>query len=148
MLDEGPTWLLLADGRRARVLLEARRGATLSELPDWAMTLSEADRIAPQDRPPRAHDRQGPARHAMDRADPHEEEEENFLKRLSLRLGEAAATGHFHHLVILAPPRALGLLRAHLPAAAGKLLRADAPKDVLDEDDAKLAERLRELLRR
>lgn len=148
MLQDGPAWFLLADGRRARVLIEPRRGATLQEPSDWVMEISPDELYTPQDRPPRSFDSVGPARHAMDTGrNLHEEEEEKFLKRVADRVADAEKHKQFDHLVIAAPPRALGLLRNFLPAAAQARIRAETPKDLLAEEAPKLRERLRELLR-
>jgi protein required for attachment to host cells len=149
MLQEGPVWFLVADGRRARVLIEERRGDMLSEPADWIMEISADELYEPQDRPPRAHDRMGATRHGMDEGrNLREEEEEKFLKRVAGRIGEAEKKGAFSHLVVAAPPRALGLLRTSLPGAALQRLRADLPKDVVDEAAAALRTRLQDLLRR
>jgi protein required for attachment to host cells len=148
MLQDGPAWFLLADGRRARVLIEPRRGASLEEPADWVMEISPDELYSPQDRPPRSFDSVGPGRHAMDAGrNLHEAEEEKFLKRVADRLGEAEKHKRFDHLVIAAPPRALGLLRNFLPTAAQARIRAETAKDLLAEDAPKLRERLRELLR-
>ncbi|UPT63684.1 MAG: host attachment protein [Hyphomonadaceae bacterium JAD_PAG50586_4] len=104
MLQNGTAWMLVADGRRARVLVEQRRGATLEE--NWSMEIGEEDLYDPQDRPPRSFDSVGPGRHGMERRDLHEAEEENFLKRVADRIGEAEKQKAFDHLVIAAPARA------------------------------------------
>ena len=102
----------------------------------------------PQDRPPRSYDRVGSGRHAMDKGRSlHEQEEQNFLKRVAERVGEAEKRKQFDHLVIAAPPRALGALREMLPAPVRSRIRAETPKDLLDEAAPKLRERLTELLR-
>ncbi|MFN3465453.1 MAG: host attachment protein [Terricaulis sp.] len=148
MLQDGTAWMLVADGRRARVLVEQRRGATLEEPAEWVMEISQEDLYDPQDRPPRSFDRVGQGRHAMDGGRSlHEAEEEKFLKRVADRLGEAEKHRAFDHLVIAAPPRALGLLRNLLPPGAKARIRADLSKDLVDEPAAKLRERLTELLR-
>lgn len=149
MLEDGCTWFLLADGRRARVLVERRRGATLEEPADWSMQIGPDELYDPQDRAPRSFDRVGAGRHAMDKGRSlHEQEEENFLKRVAERIGEAGKHKAFDHLVIAAPPRALGILRERLPDGVKTRIRAETPKDLLDEDAPKLRERLRELLLR
>lgn len=149
MLQDGTAWMLVADGRRARVLIERRRGAPLEEPEDWVMQIGEEDLYDPQDRPPRSFDRTGAGRHAMDGGRSlHEAEEEKFLKRVAGRLSEAEKHNQFDHLVIAAPPRALGLLRNMLPPAAKARIRADLSKDVLDESAPQLRERLIELLRK
>ena len=148
MLQDGTAWMLVADGRRARVLVEQRRGASLEEPSDWAMEIGEEDLYDPQDRPPRSFDRVGAGRHALDGGRSlHEAEEEKFLKRVADRLGEAERHNQFDHLVIAAPPRALGLLRNMLSAGVKARIRADLSKDLLDEPAPKLRERLIELLR-
>ena len=148
MLQNGPAWFLLADGRRARVLIEERRGAQLQAPPDWNLEIGPDELYDPQDRPPRSYDRVGSGRHAMDKGRSlHEQEEQNFLKRVAERVGEAEKRKQFDHLVIAAPPRALGALREMLPAPVRSRIRAETPKDLLDEAAPKLRERLTELLR-
>lgn len=148
MLQNGSAWFLVADGRRARVLIEMRRGAELQEPADWAMEIGPDDLYDEQDRPPRSFDRVGAGRHAMDKGRSlHEQEEVNFLKRLANRIGDAEKHRQFDHLVIAAPPRALGFLREHLSQGAKARIRAETPKDLLDEATPKLRERLIELLR-
>lgn len=146
MLQNGRAWFLVADGRRARLLKEERRGATLTE--PWSMEIGEEDTYDPQDRPPRSFDRVGAGRHAMDKGRSlHEQEEENFLKRVAQRITDAEKHGEFDHLVIAAPPRALGLLREKLAGAVQARVRGETPKDLLDETAPQLRERLAELLR-
>src|SRR5262245_42774493 len=114
MLQNGPAWFLVADGRRARLLTEARRGAALEEA--WSIEISADAMYDPRDRPPRGFDRVGSGRHAMDKGrNLHEAEEEKFLKRVADRVGDGEKHKQFVHLVIAAPPRALGLLRSLLP---------------------------------
>lgn len=146
MLQNGSAWFLVADGRRARVLVEQRRGASLQNA--WEMEIGPDDLYDIQDRPPRSFDRVGAGRHAMDKGrDLHEAEEEKFLKRVADRVGQAEKQRQFDHLVIAAPPRALGLLRTMLPKAAQDRIRAETPKDVLGEAAPQLRERLTDLLR-
>lgn len=148
MLENGTAWMLVADGRRARVLVEHRRGAQLEEPSDWAMEIGEDELYDPQDRPPRSYDRVGQGRHAIDKGrNLHEIEEEKFLKRVADRLGEAQKRNQFDHLIIAAPPRALGLLRSMLPANTQDRICATTAKDLLGEDAPKLRERLTDLLR-
>lgn len=146
MLQNGRAWFLVADGRRARLLCEERRGAALTE--PWSMEIGEEDTYDPQDRPPRSFDRVGAGRHAMDKGRSlHEQEEENFLKRVAQRVTDAEKQGEFDHLVIAAPPRALGLLREKLANAVQARILADTPKDLVDENAEQLRERLSELMR-
>lgn len=145
MIKDGRTFILLADGRRARALVEERRGAQLNAPADWELEISEDDLYEPQDRPPRSFDRNGAGRHAMERVDLHEAEEKKFLTRVAARVAQAAARKEFDHLVIAAPPRALGLLRDALPERVRALVALEAPKDLLAEDAARVRERLKDL---
>lgn len=148
MLHGGTAWILVADGRRARVLVEQRRGASLEEPDDWAMEIGPDELYDEQDRPPRSFDRVGAGRHAMDKGRSlHEQEEEKFLKRVAARVSEAERHNQFDHLVIAAPPRALGLLRSMLAPGAKSRIRADVSKDLLDEPASRLRERLSDLMR-
>lgn len=146
MLENGPTWLLVADGRRARVLIEQRRGAQLTE--DWTLEIGPEELYNIQDRPPRSFDRVGAGRHAMDGGrNLHEAEEEKFLKRVANRVAQAHKRKLFAHLAIAAPPRALGLLRGYLPASVQASIRAELAKDLFNETAPVLRERLQEMLR-
>lgn len=147
MLQKGKLWFLIADGRRARVLVEAKRGAVLEEPAEWVFVIGDEDRYTPQDRPARAFDSTGAGRHAMDGGrNLHEQEEVNFLTRVATRISDAEKQGAFEHLVIAAPPRALGLLRPLLSDLARARVRADLAKDVLSEEPPRLRERLRDAL--
>ncbi len=145
MLERATAWFLVADARRARLLVEERRGAPLQE--PWSMEIGGEDLYDAPDRPPRSFDSVGPGRHSMETRDLHEAEEENFLKRVAERVTDAEKQKAFEHLVIAAPPRALGLLRNLLPRNTQSRIRAETPKDLLDEEAPKLRERLTELLR-
>jgi len=146
MIENGSAWFLVADGRRARLLVEERRGAALTEA--WKLEIGPDELYDVQDRPPRSFDRFGAGRHAMDGGrNLHEAEEEKFLKHVADRVSEGEKHKAFDHLVIAAPPRALGLLRNALPNSVQSRIRAETAKDLVDEDAAKLRDRLTELLR-
>ncbi len=148
MLEDGSTWFLVADGRRARVLVQPRRGAHLQEPSDWSMAISDEELYDAQDRPPRTHDSVGAGRHAMDKGrNLHEAEEEKFLKRVADRLSQAEKQRAFDHLAIAAPPRALGLLRNALPTAVQSRVCAETAKDLLGENESDLRKRLQDMLR-
>jgi len=146
MLEGGSAWFLVVDGRRARLLVEQHRGAELQQ--SWAEEIGDADMYDAQDRPPRSFDRVGAGRHAMDKGRSlHEQEEINFLTRIAGKLSAAEKQNSFSHLVIAAPPRALGTLRELLPDSVRSRIRAEAAKDLVDETQTQLRERLTDLLR-
>ena len=47
MLETGEAWFLVADGRKARIWSEARRGAALQRIADGDMDFSDADTRTP-----------------------------------------------------------------------------------------------------
>lgn len=166
----GETWFLVADGRRARVLARHSHDALrdLERLADAqgaagskssqtvsngrleqhaALEISDDELYDIQDRPPRAFDRVGAGRHGMEKRDLHEAEEEKFLQRVADHVTEAAKRGAFAHLVIAAPPRALGILRNVLPADVKARIKAETAKDLVDEPTDRLHARLEEALR-
>jgi protein required for attachment to host cells len=146
MIQEGRTWVLAADGRRARVFSEPRRGVALNA--EWSMEIGPEDLFELQDRPPRSFDRVGPGRHSMEgNFDPHEEEERRFLRRVANRVAEAAKAKAFDYLALIAAPRALGVLRETLPPAVLAMVTTEAAKDILDEDAQRVRERLMEMRR-
>ena len=143
MLNGGVTWVLLADGRRARVLAEEKRGGAVAERAAWE--ISEDELYDPQDRPPRSFESTGAHRHAMDGGvDLHEEEEKKFLKRVAGEVEAAAQARAFEHLVIAAPPRALGVLRTMLPDAVRRKIQIETPKDLVSESEEAVRARLKE----
>ncbi len=138
------TLILAADGRRARFFLEERRGAPLRERADWAMTLAEEDRYEAQDRPPRSFESVGAHRHGMEgESNLHDREEQNFLRRLAASVTEHADA--FDALVLIAPPPALGRLRALLHGDVRRRVALEDAKDVVHETAAQLSQRLRDL---
>ena len=81
-------------------------------------------------------------RHAMDgNFDPHEEEERRFLVRIAARVSET----EFDGLVLMAAPRALGVLREALAPGVRAKATQEVAKDVASETAEALRQRLRDL---
>ena len=140
------TWIVAADGGRARFFERLRPGVKLTELKALAMS---AEPLAPtKQRPARVYDRMGPARHAVEpRATPKEAAETRFLGEVADAINQAAAQGAFEKLILCAPPRAAGILGKCLSGAARKRLTAAVNKDLVRARPEEMAERLGELLR-
>jgi protein required for attachment to host cells len=81
------------------------------------------------DAPGRSLQSVGMARSAMEQTDWHDREERAFLEDLAGRLDAAVTAGETKALVVVAPPRALGVLRQ----AYSPNLRA-AVRDEIDKD--------------
>jgi len=105
------TWVLVSDGRQARVIEVAGKGR-VEFLGGYGAELARNHDIA-ADRPGRTFDRSGPGRHAMEpRHDAHRLSKRNFLKQMAERLDRSCRNGDFTDLVVIAPPAALGDLRS------------------------------------
>jgi protein required for attachment to host cells len=76
---------------------------------------------------------------------PHEEEERRFLARASKAIAKAGEEGLFDQLVILAPPRALGTIRAELSYVTREKIAASDHVDVVRETVDQIRERLHNL---
>lgn len=110
-------WALIMDGARGQVF-----DLTLSPLRLTARTDGhfEGSRLTTReltsDRPGHGHESVGTSRHALEpRTDAHRHAEETFAAGIAKSLAKSGDLGAFDQLILVAPPRALGDLRAHLP---------------------------------
>lgn len=142
------TWIVIADGAQARLFQNAGPGKGLALLPDGEMQGERAPtREIGSERPGRVHDRMGPGRHAMaPRADWHEQQKQDFLKQVAARLDAAAAEKAFDRLILVAPAKALGELRAALGRGTAQRITGDLPKDLTPLPTAELPRHLDHLI--
>ena len=83
------------------------------------------------DKPGRSFSSVGHGRSAVEQTDWHEESERAFLKTLAERLTVAVTTGETSALTMVAPPRALGMIRADYSPAVRKALHGEVDKDLV-----------------
>ncbi len=126
------TWVLVADGSRARVLENLGPGKGLHQLPhsteDWLLA---PDHELGTDRPGRVFNSVGEVRHALEAtSDPHREQKRAFAHHLVKELDARFGAKEFDRLVLIAPPAMLGDLRAALPAELGKFVVGSVAKDL------------------
>lgn len=114
----GPSLVLVADGGRARLFEERRRGGALVEitarLGDLAVSRPLCGASAG-----RAHQRVGRASHDGEDQPFDAKREAAFLRRLAERVGLLAQGAGYEDLVVIAAPKALGRLRRHLHGRLG-----------------------------
>jgi protein required for attachment to host cells len=125
------TWIVVADGAQARILLNKGRAAGVQQLPNATFRdTHEASHELGQERPPRVQDSKGSARHAIEpRTDPHEQKKEQFLLKLSGFLNDARRDREFESLIVIAPAQALGSIRDHLSDEVSKSVIAELVHD-------------------
>jgi protein required for attachment to host cells len=112
------TWILVADHARARLFSLGKGTPHLTETENFvnpaARTPGRKREHAP---PPRTHDRFGNARHVIEpRTSPRDKLAARFAASLASALKAGWNAGGFRQLVLIAPPRFLGVLDAALDA--------------------------------
>ena len=130
-IDEG-AWVVVCDGAKA-IILENIGDAGL---PDLRMREAEEQpdrrtREIGTDAPGRAISSVGSIRSAVEQTDFHEESEWTFLTDLAYRLDKALTNRETKSIVIVAPPRALGILRAVYSQQLRKAIAAEVDKDLV-----------------
>lgn len=138
------TWILIADGARAHVVERVGAGADLKLVPgsDVRNELQSTREIG-TDRPGRAQESVGMARHAIaPRIDWHQQQKERFARAIARKLDAEAASGSFEQLVLVAPPQTLGEIRSALKPATAKRISAEIDKDLTHVPIPELASHL------
>ncbi len=125
------TYILIADGSRARLLLSEGRGRPLTEVPgaEYQTTL-HPDRELQSDRPGRVHESASVVRHAIERDSLHRREKERFARHLADVLEEKFANHEFDRLLIAAAPETLGFIRAELDHKLQEVMLGEIAKDL------------------
>lgn len=126
------TWIVIADGSRARIVVPREGGKGFDIVSETASEEAHApSREIGSDRPGRTQESGYSARHGIEpRQDPHEERKAAFIRNLAVRLNQAAAQKRFDGLILFAPPRCLGELRDALDDGARGKIKAATPKDL------------------
>jgi protein required for attachment to host cells len=125
-------WVLVCDGKKALVLENVGDDKFLNlktkqvyEQPD------PPTREMGTDAPGRAINSIGGQRSAMDQTDWHDREEQRFLHGLLGHLEAAINAGQLKSLIVVAPPRALGVLRQAYSHGLRAALRGEIDKDLV-----------------
>lgn len=140
----GTTWIVAADAVEARVFEERVRAGEVREREEMRLKSNGEDQPRSHRHMATVHESGGPGRHGAGSRDIDHEAEGRFLRRVAAALETAAQRQAFDRLVLMAPPRALGLLRAELgPACARCLDACDAHERVHDGPEA-IRQHLRE----
>jgi len=136
------TWIVVAESARARVFTMSGIGGKLQEVVDLSHPESRLhSRELSSDSPGRSFDSQGAGRHGMEQAtDPQEREAQVFAADIARRIERGRHEGSFDSLVLVAPPKFLGRLRAELSKSARAALVGEIDKNLV-EADAKTLER-------
>ena len=77
---------------------------------------------------------------------PHERAVSDFARALASRLQHARTTGEYDRLVLVAPPKFLGLLRASLDSPTERCIVGSLDKDLAASDEKELVKHLGEVI--
>ena len=136
------TWILIADGAHARLLANRGPGKGVEQL-EAINGDHRPDSELVRDGLGRSFESVGDTRHAIEpKIDPHRELKRDFAKHLAMVLAQGLADKSYDRLVLVAPPSALGDLRAALSEPVKHAVYAELDKDLVRTPTAELAQHL------
>ncbi|MFN4014794.1 MAG: host attachment protein [Reyranella sp.] len=147
----GKTWVVVADGARARIFCpDSKLGKLVPAGPSDLVSPASRQRTRElkSDRPGRGFSaaRSG-ARHAFEPPhDYHKLEKHAFMAVVAGVLEDARRRGAFDHLILVAPRRSLGELRGLLAKPVLECVSHEVAKDLAGEPPSRLRQRLRPML--
>jgi len=123
-------WVVVCDGAKALILentgdmkipnLKTIKVLAQKDLPTHALG---------SDAPGRTSNSVGSARSAVEQTDWHDQAERAFLVQLAQHLDSAIVAGRAKSLIVVAPPRALGMIRPAYSQTLKGAVRAEVDKD-------------------
>jgi protein required for attachment to host cells len=123
-------WVVVCDGAKALILENAGDAVSLN-----LRTKEVHEQADPRthelgtDAPGRSVNSTDGRRSAMEQTDYHDQAEQRFLIDLTKRLDAAVTAGETKSMILIAPPRALGVMRHACTPNLRKALRAEIDKD-------------------
>jgi protein required for attachment to host cells len=123
-------WVVVCDGKKA-LLLENVGDTKVLKLKTREVHEQSDAKTSEQgtDKPGRSINSIDSRRSAMEQTDWHDQGEERFLQRLASRLDAEVNAGNAKSVIMVAPPRALGVLRRAYSQNLRNVLRAEIDKD-------------------
>jgi protein required for attachment to host cells len=128
-IDHG-AWIVVCDGAKALVLENAgnRKTPSLKTREVYEHDDRKTHELG-TDKPGRSFSSVGNGHSAMEQTDWHDLEEQRFLAQLAARLDKAVLCGETPSLIVVAPPRAIGVLRKAFSSHVRQAVRAEVEKD-------------------
>ena len=123
-------WVIVCEGAKALFL----QNAGDSKFPNL-QTREVMEQKVPatseigSDAPGRSHSSVGHGRSAVEQTDFHTQQEEELLRKIMAKLDAAVQAGNMKSVILVAPPRALGVLRQHYTHALKQAVRDEIQKD-------------------
>lgn len=127
-------WVVVCDGRKALVLEnigdEKFPNLRAKEVHEHANASTHEQGASP---PGRSFQSVGHGRSAVSQTDWHDEAERGFLKNIAERLNSAVERGETKAITLVAPPRALGMIRPVYSSALRHAIVREIDKDVVKQ---------------
>lgn len=125
-------WVVVCDGAKALVL----ENAGDAKFPNLKMreVYEQKDmptRLLGADKPGRTHSSVGQNSSAVTQTDWHNQAEQAFLTHLAQKLDAEVVAGKVKSLILVAPPRALGVIRHAYSHALRGAIRTEIDKDLV-----------------
>ena len=142
------TWIMIADGARARILENEGPGRGLKEVPNmtFAGDHSATHNIV-DDRQGRSYKSNSPARSAVEpRSDPHRALKSSFAHHLADVLAEELAKKSYDRLVIVAAPVTLGDLRSAISDHVRAKVVGEIASDLTKTPNIEIGSHLKDVL--
>jgi len=123
-------WVVVCDGAKA-LILENAGDAVFPNLKTKEVHTQPDEKTHEQgtDAPGRSISSVGARRSAMEQTDWHDQAETRFLVELAKRLDAAVMAGETKSIIMVAPPRALGVLRQAYSNGLREAVKAEIDKD-------------------
>ncbi len=134
MVKKTVTWILVADGAQARLYANDGPGRGIHPATEWDFSLDLPEKVGDMlsDQEGRSANPGGRRAHPLGpRTDPRRHLETEFLRTLASFLEEGAVARTYDRLVLVAPPKALGDLRAKMAPHAAALVTREMDKDLV-----------------
>jgi protein required for attachment to host cells len=125
-------WVVVCDGAKALILENAGDG----KFPNLktVQVLEHKDlptHLLGTDKPGRTHNSAGHGSSAVTQTDWHDQSEQVFLTHLAQRLDGDVGAGKVKSMILVAPPRALGMIRHAYSQALRGAIRSEIDKDLV-----------------
>ena len=144
------TWIVVAHEAGARFFEHQSRGEGLELVEEIEHPDGRArDRDMASDRPGRSFRKSSgdPSRASMGQSEgPHDRAVSDFARALADKLKDARMQNRYKRLVLVAPPRFLGLLRSSLDGPTAQLVMVSLDKDFAASKKSELVERIGEVV--
>ena len=126
-------WVVVCDGCKALFL----QNAGDSKFPNLQMREVLEQKVPPTseigtDAPGRSHSSVGHGRSSVEQTDFHTQQEDEFLRGIMTKLDTAVQAGQIKSIILVAPPRAIGVMRQGYTHGLKQAVREEIQKDYVN----------------